>query len=172
MVDKLLKIGNWLWNAKERMVLAAMFCILCYRAYQVFYPPPPPQEKRLDFPRKSLEDVDPSFIPPQPRSRIPSDLPGAYAGLYNRNPFWYHARAQSGQQQKEITPKDLGLSLHAIRQVGGRLRAQLSTMSVKRRWYDEGEKFEEYELQEIDPENNTVVVYAERYARRFTLSIE
>lgn len=172
MVDKLLKIWKWIWNAKERMVLAAMFCILCYRAYQIFYPPPPPPEKRLEFPRKSLEDVEQNFVPPRPHTRIPSDLPGSYAGLYNRNPFWYHARVQGSQQQQEITPKDLGLSLHAVREVGGRLRAQLSTMSVKRRWYDEGEPFEEYELQEIDLENKTVVVYAERYAKRFTLSIE
>jgi hypothetical protein len=172
-VDKLRKISKWIWLNKERMLLAVMFALLCYRVYVVVYPPPPPQFPLVKAPTAHLpespEERKELGLPEAPPPRPPMDLPGNFSSLYNRNPFWYY----SGQKQEtgtEVTAENLGIKLLNIREVGGRWRAQLRTSSTTK-WYDEGEQFEEFELQKINPEDKTVVIYAERYAKRFTLSI-
>ena len=54
--------------------------------------------------------------------------------------------------------------------MGDRWRAQLRTRSTTK-WYDEGEEFEQFILEQVNPEDKTVVVYSEQYGRRFTLEM-
>lgn len=173
MRDKFIKAGNWLWYGKELIVLLVMFGILGYRVYCVVYPPPPPQWSALPQPMTELP-TDPAEmqgieIPGDPPPRPAMDVPGSYATLYNRNPFWYYSGQQKQNAKQDITAADLNITLVDIQNTGGKLRARLRTESATK-WYSENDQFEKYELQKIDPDNNTVEIYSERYARTFTLS--
>jgi hypothetical protein len=165
-VNSIRKIGRWFWLNKERMILVIMVCILCYRVYQIIYPPPKPQEKQYRPPVKEVaEDQRPPLPPPPP----PMLIPGAYASLHRQNPFWYYSR-EASDKQREVTGKDLGITLLNVRRVGETWRAQLRTQSTTR-WYNEGEEFEQFVLERVNPEEKTVVIYSEQYARRFTYEV-
>lgn len=174
MKDKLIKLGNGLWYSKELLVLLVMLGILGYRVYGVVNPPPPPKWPPLPRPLTELPtepaELQALDLPGDPTPRPPMDVPGSYAALYNRNPFWYYSgQKKSGDEKKEVTAADLNIKLLDIQNAGGRLRAKLRTQTTTQ-WYSENDQFEKYELQHIDPENNTVEIYSERYARTFTLS--
>lgn len=173
MKDKFVKAGNWLWYNKELLVLLVMVGILGYRVYGVVSPPPPPKWSALPRPQTELP-ADPAELqgielPGDPTPRPPMDVPGSYAALYNRNPFWYYSGQQKQDTKQEVTAADLNIKLLDIQNAGGRLRAKLRTQSTTA-WYSENDQFEKYELQRIDPDNNSVEIYSERYARTFTLS--
>lgn len=170
-MDKVVAIGKWLWLNKERFVLLVVMAVFCYRVYVVLNPPEPP----VVVPPKSPipGPIPDELMPPSPPLPLARSLPGGYSGLYNNNPFCYYCKERGPGDIEVFDPEKLGITLLAIRKLSdGRVRAQLSTKTVPKRWYNEGEPFEEYELQEIDAENNSVVIYSERYARRFTLTIE
>ncbi len=168
MLDKIQKIGMWFWWNKERFVLLILVGILGYRVYVIIYPPPPPAEKTYSPPKKEVPD---ELKPPMPPLPPPLSIPGSYASLWRENPFWYFAGETAKRQgSQEITPQELGITLLNIRQVGDRLRAQLRTRSTTK-WYDEGEEFEQFVLEQVNPEDNTVVIYSEQYGRRFTLEM-
>ena len=173
MRDKFIKLGSWLWYSKELIVLLVMFGILGYRVYGVAYPPPPPVWPALQRPMTELP-TDPAElkeiqIPGDPSPRPPMDVPGSYAMLYNRNPFWYYSGQQKADTKQEGTAADLNIKVLDIQNANGRLRARLRTQSGTA-WYSESDRFDNCELQKIDPDANTVVIYSERYARTFTLS--
>ncbi len=150
-----------------------MIGIFAYRVYGVVYPPPPPKWAALPAPMAELPS-DPAQmqgieIPGDPPVRPPMDVPGSYAMLYNHNPFWYYSGQQKQNNKPDVTAADLNIKLVDIQNAGGQLRARLRTESATK-WYSENDQFEKYELQKIDPDNNTVEIYSERYARTFTLS--
>lgn len=167
MVDKILKILNWFWWNKEKFVLLILLGVLGYRVYVIVYPPPPPVEKVYSPPGKEIPDALRPPAPPLPPSVM---VPGSYASLWRENPFWFFAGEPSTGGREEITPRDLGISLLNIRRVGDRWRAQLRTRSTTK-WYDEGEEFEQFILEQINPEEKTVVIFSEQYGRRFTLEM-
>lgn len=168
MIDKIQKIGIWFWWNKERFVLLILVGILGYRVYVIAYPPPPEKEESYSPPRKEVPD---ELKPPMPPLPPALSIPGTYASLWRENPFWYFAGESSGSTgTKEITSKDLGITLLNVRQVGDRWRAQLRTRSTTK-WYDEGEEFEQFILEQVNPEDKTVVIYSEQYGRRFTLEM-
>lgn len=148
------------------MVLVIMVGFLCYRVYQMLYPPPKPAEKQFRAPGKEIAEEQ---RPPLPPLRPPMDVPGAYAALHRQNPFWYYGTS-AGTTTPGIDPKNLGISLLKVRKVGDKLRAQLRTRSTTQ-WYNEGEEFEQFVLEQVNPEDNTVVIYSEQYSRRFTLKL-
>lgn len=174
MVDKLQKAGAWLWYNKERMVLVIMVAILGYRVYRVITPPPAPDWPVLQPPRSELptdpEEQRQLGLPGNPAARPPMDVPGSHASLYGRNPFWYHSGQQSEQSdQQEVTAESLNIQLLDIQEAaGGRLRARLRTKSLTS-WYSENAQFEEFELQRINKEDQTIEVYSERYGRTFVI---
>jgi len=155
-------------------VLATVVGILCYRVYVVLDPPPieegpmlSPPKPRLPGPDEDREGLD---LPELPPPRPPMDVPGAYVALYKRNPLTTSSdkpTQSAGKQGQE----DYGIKLLKISQARGRWRAQLQTQTTKQ-WYEENEPFEKFELQEIDPEEETVVVYSEEHGRRITLKIQ
>ncbi|MCX8063552.1 MAG: hypothetical protein N3G21_00070 [Candidatus Hydrogenedentes bacterium] len=168
MIDKIKKIVIWFWLNIEKFVLVVMIGILGYRVYVIAFPPPPPAEETYSPPRKEVpEELKSPLPPPIP----PGSVPGTYSSLWRENPFWYYAGEPSvGKGEQVISEKDLGVTLLNIRQVGDRWRAQLRTRSTTK-WYDEGEEFEQFILEQINPEEKTVVIYSEQYGRRFTLQM-
>ncbi len=171
MVDKLRKAFGWIWYNKERMVLVVMVAILCYRVYQVMNPPPEEGPTHYPPPITDTAQIPAEAMPPVPPETVPIDVPGNYSNLYRQNPFWYHSGDRARSEDKALTPEDLDIELLAIREVSGRWRAQLRTQTT-RAWYDEGEEFEEFVLEQINPEQQSVVIYAARYAERLTLTMQ
>ena len=171
-MDKLQKIGAWFWNNKERMVLIVMVAVLAYRVYGIMYPEAPQVWPRVPTPQTMLpenpEDRQDLGLPSAPPPPPPMGLPGVYASLYERNPFWYHSGQAQQQGSQTVQAEDLNIQLVDIQDVGGRPRARLRTIRTTA-WYSENEQFEEFELMQIDPETESVVIYSERYARPFTL---
>lgn len=171
MVDKLRKVLGWIWHNKERMVLVVMVVILCYRVYEVMNPPPEEGPANYPSPITDRARIPPEAQPPVPPETVSIDVPGNYSNLYRQNPFWYHSGERTGAGEQAVTPEDLDIELLAIREVNGRWRAQLRTQTT-RDWYDEGEEFEEFVLEQINPEENSVVIYAARVAERLTLTTQ
>jgi hypothetical protein len=171
--DRLVKAGNWLWHSKELIVLFVMIGIFAYRVYGVAYPPPPPPWAPPPQPPAQLprdpEEMKKIEIPGDPPPRPPMDVPGSYAMLYNRNPFWYYSGQQKQNAKPEVTAADLNMTLVDIQNTNGRLRARLRTPSGTA-WHAENDTFDNCELRKIDSDSNTVEIYSERYARTFTLS--
>ncbi len=171
-MDILQKIGVWFWNNKERMVLVVMVLVLGYRVYQILNPPPPPEWPRLQPPRQELPD-EPSEredlgLPGPPPPRPPMDVPGTYVTFYERNPFWYHAGEGRAAATQEVRAEDLNIQVLSIQDVGDNPRARLRS-AAGTSWYTAGDPLGEFEVLEVDPAMNTVVVYSQRYERPFTL---
>jgi len=167
VVDRLRKVGLVLWLNKERLVLFVMVCVLVFQVYKVIFPDEKPMGAAPQLPRPH----DPDVIPiPMPSPRPAPSLPGDYASLSRRNPFWYFSGAgrdnRGGQDQEGFE-----ISLVDIQRTGDRLRARLSTASTTK-WYNEGESFEQFQLISVDIENKQVTVYIERLGQTRVLSLQ
>ena len=169
-MDKFLKIGKWLWRMKERFLLVIMVFFLILRVYRIIYPPPGPDVFDEEPPRSTIpEEYDGS----PPKSPGPFDYPSSanYEELITKNPFWVYSSAAVSEFSDEVTPEDLNITLLRIqRRSDGTYNAQLRTKA--RRWYREGEHFESYIVESIDPEAGTCDVYSEQLGRVITLSLE
>lgn len=151
-----------------------MVGFLCYRVYEVMYPPeeeyqapptPPVKLPATEEERRQLHgEVLPPLVPPRPRVDAPEDV----ASLFRRNPFWYASSVSAPGD--ETTVERLDIQLLDIQRVGQGYRARIRTGNV-RKWYVEGAPFEEYVLEEIDAEARTVTIYAKRLEERLTLNI-
>lgn len=169
MGEKIRKIAQWLWLVKERLVLLIMLGIFAYRVYEVLNPPPPPVKPPLRPPVRNMEELPRNLTPPRAPITPAPYLPGTYATLYNRNPFWYYS-GPARDNTRDVRTEDLGITLLDIREVsGGRYRARLQIAGVPPKWCDIDEQFQGFQVQEINPDEGTVVVYAEREMRRVTL---
>ncbi|MCC6142987.1 MAG: hypothetical protein IT368_04170 [Candidatus Hydrogenedentes bacterium] len=171
MVTQLRKIGTWIWLNKERMFLAALVAVLCYRVYLVVYPPAPEAEVFASVP-KDPEDLDPQTLeeitPGNPPVAPPPLIRETWRTLQVRNPFtYYSAEGGSGTGQEQEVEMAL-LDIQVL--PNGKERAKIRTASTTK-WYTEGEKFEQFELLEIDPDAQTAVVYSEQLAKRLDLKI-
>lgn len=171
-MDKLQKLGAWLWRNKERMVLIVMLAVLAYRVYGIFNPPPEEAWARLPQPKLELptehDERQELGLPNLPALSAPSGLPGVYTSLYERNPFWYYSGQKTSSASEQVSAADLNIELVDIQNVRGKPRARLKT-SRTTKWYSENEQFEEFEVTSIDAENQSVVVYSQRYSKSFTL---
>lgn len=158
-MDKLQKFMKSVWRFKERFVLLVLLGFLAFRVYELFVP-------------KALEAAPPDATgkrdaPKPPPNNPPVDGPGQYASLYRSNAFTYFSDAPSDGEG--LTAKEAGIELLKLQEMpDGRWRAQLKT-TVTKKWYYEGEPFEEFKLESINPDDQTAVVYAERFAKTVTL---
>lgn len=161
-MDKLQKFFKGLWRFKERIVLVVLIGFLGYRVYELFNPKPlePP-------PQTMIGEAD---LPEQAPNPPPPDAPGSYYNLIHRSPFSYFSDAIVDGKVGE-SPEELGLALLDLKQVSGKWRVRLKTPAVKGKWYDEGEKFEEFILEKIDPDDKSVEIYVERIAKTVTVRL-
>ncbi|MBI1317455.1 MAG: hypothetical protein GC168_00715 [Candidatus Hydrogenedens sp.] len=167
MVDKLRKAGLWVWANKERMILLVMVVLLCRQVYAVVYPPEPEQEASLPLPRTpDPADLPPEVDPPSPEPISGLRTPGEYVNLYRKNPFWYYSTRSEGATGSDSDT--LNIQLLDIRVAGSRVTARLKTNAATK-WYVKGDKFEEYQLLDIDPEAGTVEIYSESKGTQETL---
>ena len=135
--------------------------VLAFNVYKIFVP----REVEMTVPASAGQVP----VPPVPEPQM-TDAPGQYASFVRRNPFSYYSDAEV-DTSGGLTAEEAGIHLIAIKEgIGGKWRAQLKTKVPK--WYDEGESFEEFRLEEIDPVEQKVVVYANRFAKTVVLTIE
>jgi hypothetical protein len=162
-VNNLRKVGAWLWDNKERMVLAVLFVVLCYRVYWVVYPPP--VESARQFPAPGTQP--PEGVPQPPAIPLPPVEPATDA-LVERNPFSVHDGAPPAAEQEPQIDLEL---VRTMRTGPNSARAQL-IVDRQRTWVTEGEEVGGYRVERIDPDGDEVVVRSQREGRRFTLRVE
>jgi hypothetical protein len=169
-VNRIRKIGNWLWLNKERLVLAVMVCFLVLRVYQVVSPQEAgPTARPYPLPGKELPpDSPPPGLPPAPP---PAPRTADWSQLWRYSIFNYR------QPRVGTGPADRGdrqtvkLDVLRIRQMAdGNYMAQIRTLRDK--WYREGEAFETYEVLDIDPEAQTVTIFVEQEQKAMTFSVQ
>lgn len=168
-MDKIAKLGAWLWLYKERLVLLVVVCVLCFRVYKVIVP------DTIDLPKVAAR---PEPVPPDnpPQEIAPETEPAPYrapleqprSALVRQNMFWYYA---DGGGQTAETEEKVDLELRGIITLpDGAPAARISSGGGRPKIYKEGEEFEQFKLESIDAENETVKVYAESLSRTITLA--
>jgi len=162
-VNKFRKIARWFWLSKERMVLGVMVIVLCFRVYQVLYPPPDIAGDIFLPPGNSLPlDVKTPGTPP----RIPPNIePENYTLLWMRNPFIW---VEPGKRRllTDGSIQEVDLELLRLQAVGDGWTVQIRSAANTKKWYREGDRFESYQLLSIDPDAECVTVFAEEVQRR------
>lgn len=147
------------------MILAVMVGFLINQVYRVIRPPddtagqsgPPP---RPPSPTLSADAVVPGIPPPAP----PNPLAQDYSSLIRKNPFLY-IPAGSAQNDTDKDDEELELTLLRIVDPGnGKYRAQIKS-PASTRWYEEGEKFESFEVTKINFEEECCQVYSTSQSR-------
>lgn len=134
---------------------------LGYNVYKIFVP-------------TIADPVLPPLAGKVPEAKLPeprmAEAPGQYATFVRRNPFSYYSDAET-DGGVSLTAEEAGIQLIAIKEgIGGKWRARLKTKTAK--WYDEGDSFEEFRLEEINHVEQKVVVYANRFAKTVVLNVE
>jgi len=160
-LDKLIKAFKRVWLFKERIVLLILLGVLGYNVYRIFVP----------VIEEPIVPVVAGNVPvaPLPEPNL-SDAPGQFTSFVRRNPFSYYSDAES-DPRGGLTGEEAGIELLAIREgIGGKWRARLKTKAAK--WYDEGDSFEEFRLEEINHVEQKVVVFAERFAKSVVLNVK
>ena len=164
-MDRARKIGKWLWNNKERLILVIMLVYLGMRVYKVFEPV---HEEDFLVSRPSPSAPDDVLPASPPEGRPPRRPPGQYSSLINRNPFFFHATKAEGDTGTEEV---WNIALVQLQEPApGKLRARIRTESTTK-WYNLGESFEEYEIQDINMAEQTCTVYSSRYQKSKVLKL-
>ena len=160
------KTGAWIWYQKEKIVLLVLVAFCCVRAYQVVYGKPPDLPEGP--PPKPADD-----IPGLPDARAEKPRPTEFQSLVQRNPFSVYGITTGGTTDTEGDERiDLNL-LRIVSWHDDSYRAEMQRSNETRpKLYEEGEVFGDFELINIDPEANTVTVYAREYDRNFTLAAQ
>jgi hypothetical protein len=167
-LDKVRKLGQWVWLSKERIVLVAMISVFAYRVYLVAYP------------QDTVEPL-PTFATPRPpveplvgepvSEPMPPPPPPPLGDLVRSNMFWVHARdltADAGQQARQ----EVNLRLvNIMRQPDGRIQAHLRTDRNQNYYVEEGARFEIFTLREVNADERYVVVFSEQLGDEVRLDL-
>lgn len=151
------------------MVLIIMVGILVYRGYVIMNPPPEPPISPYRPPATEVTSGVVEDVPPVVQPRPPMDVPQTYSDLQQRNPFRYNVRA--GGDSDGVAVEDLGITVLSILEGGGQWRARIRAAN-RTGWYTVNDETDTFEVLEINPEEETVVIMSKRYNRRFTLSLQ
>jgi hypothetical protein len=184
--SKIRKVGVWVWNQKEKMFLAALLLVLCFRAWVVLFNPPdvsaigasptpappaaakPPAGKPGAVPAKLTADNV-----PDPPARPVQERPEDFRPLVRQNPFTIYGVMMGGTKSQGSDEETIDVTLNSIVKWGdGTYRAELTTkVSGKSKRYKEGEVFENYKLMTIDPKNKSVTIYSSAHDKTFELKL-
>ncbi len=172
--SQLRKFGIWLWNQKEKMFLAALLIVLCFRVYLVLSPaqassktPEPPKKTAAAAGKLSPENV------PDPNPRPISERAEDFRPLVRQNPFTIWSVAATGKSTTGSDEETIDVTLNNIvKWSDGGYRAELTTkVTGKSKRYKEGEVFENYKLMSIDPVNKLVQIYSSAHDKTFELKM-
>ena len=169
-MNLLRKFGIWLWNSKERLVLAFLVIILCYRVFMVVSPqqmansinPPSP-------PRSSITINDILGLEPPPP--IPVVQQGSDWRPLWRDPLWAWNMQRSPGDPRDPESGEERIRLLNIQSSGERLSARIQ-VGRSTHWYQEGENFFSFTLLRIDKDNECCDVFSEARNRPIEICIE
>lgn len=173
--SQLRKVGIWLWNQKEKIFLATLLIVLCFRVYLVLSPaeassksPEPPKKTATAGGGKLSPDNVPD-PPPRPLSQRTED----FRPLVRQNPFTIWSVAATGKSASGSDEETIDVTLNNIvKWSDGGYRAELTTkVTGKSKRYKEGEVFENYKLMSIDPVNKIVQIYSSAHDKTFELKM-
>lgn len=153
------------------MVLIVMVGVLVYRVHKVIDPEERETIDKLRAPVESYEGLPPEERPPLTPLPPTIDIKDNYTNLINRNPFWLYAKGSGTSKPGEVTAEDLGITLHKILENRGRLTAQISTQTGLKRWRSQDAQFEQFELVDINQEEQTITIYSQQYNKDFTFTM-
>jgi len=198
ITSKLRKAGLWAWHQKEKMVLAALLIVLCFRVYVVLINPsaavdeaktPAPDTKTATTSTGTTPPGTMGTAPPKPAApagggltadnvQDPPPRPAMeraddYRPLVRQNPFtiWSAILDNSGTKDSEGDSIDVTLN-NIVKWSDGAYRAELTTkVAGKPKRYKEGEAFENYKLMSIDPQNRSVTIYSSAHDKTFELKM-
>ncbi len=149
------------------MVLAVVVGILVFRVYQVVQPTTGTDVATIPRPPSSSALSAPSLSP----NIVVQEKPEPRTALLVRNPFvWQAQGGQSRVVDAESGKPDLVL-LRIQERPGGGAQAQIRS-GPSRKWYNVGEKFESYELTDIDVENQKIKIYSEEMRKEYEYAKE
>lgn len=144
------------------MVLTVLVIVLCYRVYGVVNPPP--IEAAPNFPPPG--NAAPDGVPAPPPVPLPTGSPDT-GQIVARNPFSVYGGAPAQVEQEP----QLDIELVRTMPLGpNEARAQI-VVNRQRRWVSQGEEFDGYRVERIDPETNEVVIWSQEDARSYTLGV-
>ncbi|MBN2311746.1 MAG: hypothetical protein JXR94_22395 [Candidatus Hydrogenedentes bacterium] len=173
-MEKLHKIGTWVWLNKEKVVLVVLILVFCYRVYKVV---DPEEAAPLDIP-KAPKALPSGPEAPPPGADFPGDppLPPAppiavpASRFAESNPFTIYGTTEHDEDQGPRRPE---MRLVGIRPFpDGKPRAEIITRGTKPKRYKEGEAFETYRLESIDEASGSIVIYSQEHNRTFTYQLE
>lgn len=166
-MDKLRKIGPWLWESKERIVLLAMIAVFAHRVWLVANP----QDNVPDLPviQVPRDAVEPTVSAP-PLEPTPPPPPPPIADLTRRNMFWVYSRDAAAGDTQQATRQELNLRLeNIVRQPDGRVQARMRTNTGY--WVEAGDRFETFTLREVNIDEGFVVVFSENLGEEVRLDL-
>jgi len=164
-MDKLRKIAKLFWYNKERLLLAALVCVLGWRVYDVFNPSETATVELPHLPpqRPTADDISSAAIPAPIAKRVEDN---SFASIYKRNPFWYY----SGQVKVETPSEEDRTPSISLLDIGNdRVRLQVGN---NKKWCMKGAEFEGYKVRNIDSAAQTCEVYSAQSGRTETLRVE
>lgn len=164
-MDKLVKIGSWIWAKKERIVLGVLVLVLVFQVYSVLMTPPTVEVQMPPSPVAT--QPDPIEAPPPPPN------PGAdkdYSTLHVRNPFWYWSSREGGVPGASAEEIDLTLLRVQPGQDGAPSRVRIKSPSGQK-WYQEGDSIDgdAYKIVRIDSEKKEAEVFATKQNKTIVL---
>lgn len=164
-MEKLRRLGTWFWRYKERVVLAAMVCVWGLRVYRVLEPEKISSERPPSPPKSEVPE---GMIPGAPPLMVERDRPMDVSSLVRMNPFT--AVGGGGAAESATRTEDPGISLQKItRWRDGSYRAEVVTKTSKTFRVSEGEQFENFTVNRIDPDTNTVEVFSNELDKTIVL---
>lgn len=168
MQAKLRKMAQWVWEKKERMVFAIMVLFLCWRVYQVVYPPEVPEIQGVATPSASGQMDVPPVPPGGPEG--PGGLAPPTRPLTARNPFWYYASPDSGTGDED--GPSVPIVLMGFQELPKGTFARLQVGSDKRaRSYSEGSQFQTFVLTVINADDKYVEVVDQSNNESYTIEL-
>lgn len=175
--SQLRKAGAWLWNQKEKMFLAALLIVLCFRVYLVLSPAQASTKTSETPKKKPAATAAPSKMSaesvPDPGPRPISERAEDFRPLVRQNPFTIWSIAATGKSASGSDEETIDVTLNNIvKWSDGAYRAELTTkVTGKSKRYKEGEVFENYKLMSIDPANKMVTIYSSAHDKTFELKM-
>lgn len=168
-VDKLRSVGLWVWENKERLILAAVVVALIVRLAAILSPPPLVEVKLPPRPAATpAGDSDAAVPEPDPLPAPPERVePGP---LVRANPFSVTGGGEIQERDRGQDGEDAPqFRLYDVRQGRGN-RPDSATISVgrgRRTRVDEGEDFEDgkFRLERVDVQNESVEIWVESERR-------
>ena len=174
-MNRLRKIGAWIWRNKERILFGVLVVVLCFCVWKVVNPDPPPELSVDTRPPNSELPQDWEEGPPAPPASTPDPLPRAATdALLSDNPFTVHGGpsapgAKPAAASKSAEEPEAEVTLVRISQgPGDSYRAELRINNRPRR-VSQGDVVDGYRIERVDGRNNTVIVVSEESGKRTTL---